>query len=287
MKIKHATLADIEATLFPVDSRPVPYVSDLPKPTKDSKHYANFNTPTGYQLIVNEKEGEVISCMTNDYKLITNQLVFETADNYAKKLGGVCSEANLLREGAVAKYKWIFPDYPVDIGDDDPDDTLFPTVDVINSYDGSNELTAIAGHWRLICTNGAIIGVIVEKGKTRHLKSMLNVGKLEDSIKGTVDAVVKHFGKFANHLKNTKFKPVEHIPRVANFFPEHESDFMIQKILMDKPKTWWDLYNVATNVFTHHSKRNQDSVRKRENRVFKDVLKMSGYKINESEVFLA
>ena len=266
----------LKSTLFPVEE--VPAYWGLNKKNMSTEH----------KFIVRKDTNEVISCMTNDYKLVTNEEVFEKANDYICNLNGILSEAQTFKDGAVTQYKWVFPDFPIDVGRlRDAKDIVYPSVDIINSYNGTVALTTMAGHWRLVCTNGAIIGVIIQKGKTRHLNGMMDIIKLEKNIKESVDSVHSHFGHFAAHLQEKKFKLVTDLPKIMSFFPHEQGDYIVQKILSEKPTNWWDLYNIITNVFTHHSSRSHRTVREREGGIFKDVLKMSGYESKDSEVYIA
>ena len=68
------TLSD---TLFPVKEVPA-----IGIPTEiDEKEIDS----TGYKFIVREDTGEILSCMTDEYRLITNESLLKTANQFLKK----------------------------------------------------------------------------------------------------------------------------------------------------------------------------------------------------------
>ena len=72
--------ASMRDTMFPVIEDPI-YLRD----GKDS----------GYKFIMREDTGEVLSCMTNSYKLVTNKEVIKKADNALVKTGAVLRECSV------------------------------------------------------------------------------------------------------------------------------------------------------------------------------------------------
>ena len=90
-----------------------------------------------------------------------------------------------------------------------------------------------------------------------------------------------------NQINNKVVKPGVAYLRKQKIIQRGKILLKNQKILSEKPTNWWDLYNIITNVFTHHSSRSHRTVREREGGIFKDVLKMSGYESKDSEVYIA
>ena len=64
----------IEQTLFPVTETPAVFPDD-PSGYKS----------TGYKFIVREDTGKVLSCMSNDYKLVNNKDIIDVALPVLKK----------------------------------------------------------------------------------------------------------------------------------------------------------------------------------------------------------
>ena len=51
---------------------------------------------TGYKFITREDTGQILSCMTDEYKLVPNKKIFDYANPIIKKNGGVLKEATII-----------------------------------------------------------------------------------------------------------------------------------------------------------------------------------------------
>ena len=54
-------------------------------------------------------------------------------------------------------------------------------------------------------------------------------------------------------------------------FPVQANEIVTQRLIADKPKTFWDLFNVGTNVLTHHMNRSSEATHTLENSIYKAV----------------
>ena len=84
--------ANINDILFPVKEVPARITSKLPH--KD-------DIDTGYKFIMREDNGRILSCVTNNYQLVDNSMVFEKSDNIISKEGGILKEVESF--GGVAR----------------------------------------------------------------------------------------------------------------------------------------------------------------------------------------
>tara|TARA_R110000787_G_scaffold69241_1_gene154288 strand:+ start:181 stop:543 length:363 start_codon:yes stop_codon:yes gene_type:complete len=114
----------IESTLFPVKEVPVMY--DIAGKDKSQ--------PAGYKLIVREDNNKILSCMTNDYKVVTNKQIVDVATPILAKHKAVLKEAVSLADGQKTVWKWVIPDKKIKIA---KNDELNPEIIIKNSYDGS------------------------------------------------------------------------------------------------------------------------------------------------------
>ena len=119
---------------FPVKEIPVMY--DVVKTTNGKKH----DVDSGYKLIVREDTNDVLSCVTNSYKLVTNKEIMQKASPILKNQGAHLEEMRIFGNGARTKYKYRFPDTKVEIA---TGDFVNPEVIINNSYDGSTEVSAM------------------------------------------------------------------------------------------------------------------------------------------------
>ena len=84
-------------TLFPV--KEVPAVGQL--------FGEGLKEKTGYKFIIREDTGEVLSCMTDEYKLVTNQEIIKTAEPILKGCGATLREAKVLQDGKKTQWKYV------------------------------------------------------------------------------------------------------------------------------------------------------------------------------------
>tara|TARA_R100000664_G_C2752328_1_gene139620 strand:+ start:1721 stop:2512 length:792 start_codon:yes stop_codon:yes gene_type:complete len=250
----------LKTTLFPVKEIPA-----VGYPLDDNQDVTLLDK-TGYKFIVREDTNEVLSCMSNEYKLIKNQEIIEKAMPVIEDRGGVMVEQNLFGNGSRASWQWKFPEIEVDIGGGD---LMNPTINISNSYDGSSEASAIAGAFRLICSNGLIIGITLGKGSTRHsIWSKKN--NFEEIISSVINSVENIFKTDFKDLINTEIDK-KHIAKLIKLFPETHTESLLHYILAHKPKTYWDLLNAATWVATHQMKREVEATHKFESKLYSTV----------------
>ena len=255
----------LDTTLFPVTE--VPAIGKFPK----NKNYTQEPTKdTGYKFIMREDTNEIISCMTNEYNLIPNEQILDTAVPIMDKYGAELKEVRTFSEGSRSQWTWNFPDSTVDIGGGD---YVNPTVTIKNSYDGSLEASAIAGAFRLVCSNGMVIGIILGKDSVKH--SIWNKKFDFDEI---ITSVVKKTGAIFSEdfplLAETKVKTKD-IASVIKMFPEQYTDTVVNYMLGNEIDTYWDLLNAATWVATHSMKRKVEATHKFESRLYPSLSNMA------------
>ena len=62
---------------------------------------------------------------------------------------------------------------------------------------------------------------------------------------------------------------------MIKMFPDYANTLVTDKIIIEKPRTFWDLLNVGTNVLTHHMNRNLDSTHGLEQRLYPKIKKLA------------
>ena len=139
---------------------------------------------TGYKFIVREDTGTILSCMTDDYRLVKNETIMNYANPVIKKNKGVLKEVRLFSNGAKTTMTWQFPNQKVHVG---PDDDISPEIIIRNSYDGTIGVNLLAGAFRFVCTNGMVIGVVLDNYKNKHSVYNIELDKLEQSIIDTIE----------------------------------------------------------------------------------------------------
>ena len=219
---------------------------------------------SGYKFIVRPDTGAVLSCMTDSYRLVTNESIINAAEPIVKKHGGEVKEVSIFSNGRSTHMKWHFPKHVVKIG---KDDELTPEIVVGNSYDGTLGVNIMAGAFRLICLNGAVIGIVASKYKNKHIKSNISFDDFDEVISETMDKTKLIFKEEFPVLQGTEFKD-KHIINFLKMFPIQANEMVTQALIANKPKSFWDLFNVGTNVLSHHMNRNAQSTHNIEGRLY-------------------
>ena len=103
--------SELQHTVYPVSEYPAIY-SD-----KDNREV----DCTGHKFIVRDDTNEILSCMTDEYKIVDNKDVLESAlkvlDDTAMK--AELSEARVFSGGQRTSWKWIIKGVKVKIANDD------------------------------------------------------------------------------------------------------------------------------------------------------------------------
>ena len=252
--------------MFPV--KEVPAIGKFPK----NANYTQEDTKsTGYKFIMREDTGQILSCMTDSYKLVENQVINKASEKVIKKNGGRIKEVQTFGNGARSMVKWEFPKHKVTIG---KQDELTPEIVWQNSYDGTVGLNIIAGAFRLICLNGAIIGVIATKYRNKHSIYNVSLNDIEPVIDETINKTKMIMKEEFPLLHDTKVRD-RHILKMLKLFPLTSSEYITQTLIDSKPQNLWDLFNVATNVTTHGLDRKMESTHKLESKLYNLVKSMA------------
>ena len=228
------------------------------------------DVPTDYKLIVREDTNKILSCMTNSYKVIDNSTLLDAALPKLQEMGAILQETNIFGEGARCQWKFRFPDIKVKV---DEGDYVNPTVHIKNSYDGFYEASAVAGAYRLICSNGLVIGYTFGKSSARHHIGSKKI-EIDSIITDVIESVVNIMETDFPNLVDTKIKK-KHIADLLTSFPSQYMDTAIQKMMGKPPKTYWDLLNVATWVATHQMDRKKEATHKFESDIYKTINNMA------------
>jgi hypothetical protein len=258
------SIVTIGESLFPVKEIPA---IQYPNPS-DELNQEKYKS-TGYKFIVREDTGAVLSCMTNEYKMVKNEEIISKTEAVLKTTKAELKEVKIFGNGARTKWTYRFPNQKVKVA---KDDYVNPEIIINNSYDGSTTVGIMGGAFRLVCENGLIIGYML--GRTRNIHSIYNnsLDKIEEFIADTVQKVTTTFDEKFPILVETKLKS-EHIVDIIKLVPTQAMEPLTQYLMAHKPKTYWDLLNAATWVATHHLNRDMESTHKMESMIYPNISK--------------
>ena len=238
-------------------------VKEVPAILQDS------HLSTEHKFIVREDTEQVLSCMSNEYKLVTNQEVFEKSSEVVKEFEGTLTETKIFGNGARARWRYRFPQ-TIKVGEDD----MHPEIIMGNSYDGTSQVYMMMGAYRLVCSNGMIIGVTFGKFNNRHSVYNPNVKQLDTVLPDMIRTAITAIENDLPELQNIKLNPSD-VGKIVELFPEQSIENLVQYLLTHKPDTYWDLLNACTWMSTHVLNRKTEATHKLEQNVYKTIKDMS------------
>ena len=250
----------LSETLFPVTEVPAIGVPE----GVDEKEIDS----TGYKFITRSDTGDILSCMTDEYRLVTNSEIMDVAGPLMKKSGAKLCEARTFGNGARTMWQWKLPD-KVKV---DSRDYVNPTVTIRNSYDGSIQVHILAGAFRILCSNGMIIGIVISNKSNRHSVYNLHLDNIEEAITDTIETSRKIFSRDFPVLVKTDIKR-SHVMQLIKMFPDFVMAEMTKYLVGQNPQTYWDLLNCATFLVTHHMKRNYETTHQLEHSIYPRISK--------------
>lgn len=124
--------------------------------------------------IVDQNTGHCYNVCTDAYQPIRHQEVIHLVEQAAKELpeyGKPVFKVQMLHEGGKLNIEVKFPEVEFDINPK-VGDIVNPTINVKSSYDLGWKYSGQFGAYRLVCSNGAIVGTIFDSFKKRHLNSL-------------------------------------------------------------------------------------------------------------------
>jgi len=254
----------INEAMFPVREVPA-----LITGNEFSDQFGDTATNTGYKFIVREDTGEVLSCMTDEYKLVTNEELHLAADETLRKCGAIEREVKVLGGGKRTIMRYVIPNVKVKISGKD---IVNPEIMFKNSYDGSWEIGIQAGAYRLVCANGMVIGVVLSKKSNKHSVYNPRISELPEIIAETIENTSNIFKEDFALMLDTKVDK-DHIQSLIEMVPTNVMEPFVQYLMGHKPSNYWDLINAATWVNTHHMNRNHNSTHTFESRIFPTISK--------------
>lgn len=117
--------------------------------------------------IVRDETSEALATVTDKYKLVTNRDFVSAVDLAADELNIRLEAKRAEYNNGRSYYRMILPDMEMKVGKD-PSITQ-GSIDISNDYRGGGSLRILAGWFRLVCTNGMVVGEIASKENRRHV----------------------------------------------------------------------------------------------------------------------
>ena len=126
-----------------------------------------------YKAIINPVTNHTFAIASSKYKLVTHEEVMENVESVIEevnKYGPYTKKINLDKEGARMRTTYKFMEMEMPVGD--KGDLINPTIEVFNSYDLSWRHTVMIGAYRMVCTNGMVVGEEFMSYKKKHTQDL-------------------------------------------------------------------------------------------------------------------
>lgn len=226
----------------------------------------------GYRAVVDANNGRTFAITKTGYKPVPHQELLEHMDELCSEFpewGTPEKSIKLDNWGGRMKVKYIFKDIDFVIGktSDGKPDTVHPTIEAFTSYDTSLALRILVGGFRMICSNGMVVGKVLAEYKKKHTMG-LDMKKAKKIIGTGMDDYSKAVGLWKSYAERTAIEK-EVFAYGELPFQAAEKDLIESEIRKlgssvswnyEKPKeskvviNAWDMYNILTDVATHNVK---------------------------------
>ena len=219
------------------------------------------NLAPGYKAIVDSNTGKVFSIVSKDYKIIRHEQAIEHIKSIIARndhLGKYHNEVNFYNAGGRMRCTFTFPGISAEI---QKGDVVKLQLHLFNSYDLAWSFTIIFGAFRLVCTNGLVIGNTIFHIKKRHVYELddLNIRK---NIATATKQFEKQAGKWMN-LAQIPLHPTTYEKVMKSMkFGKGTTEEIRQRVDRDASGynnedfpviSLWAFYNVLTWYITHRA----------------------------------
>lgn len=223
----------------------------------------NLTTTTGLgcsqKAVVRTDTNQVISVVSDDYKLVRNEEVFPELLGILNDMGieHQIRRHSIVNNGASAYLEVICPDEQFILGGKDKNCLRFI---LANSYDTTRSVSIILGAFRFICTNGMILGMAFASYRRKHIGEFdLSFSKdlFTDRIEQFRDNKHRWEKLYDQPLDRiTGHNRIDQIQKKLNWGDRATNRVKdLWGINRDNERNVWGLYNCYTNEITH-SRRN-------------------------------
>lgn len=211
--------------------------------------------------VVRQDNGDVLGIVSNKYQLLKHEDVVES---FRKALSGIRHEekVEVTNGGANLYLTYSFNEEMIEIRKGDFVKLQFI---VRNSYNGSSSLQIMLGAFRLVCTNGMIIGKKFFSFSQRHIGAGGEI-KIE-TIREKVEFLTAQFSKtlptlqaMSEHRLGAGESDETRFNKKNINLPEYLLKQARENYMVGQDYTRWGFYNALTDAITHSMKKESPSM---------------------------
>jgi hypothetical protein len=171
---------------FPVSLR------DFEVPFSDATGEPVMASAERFKAVVREDTGKVLAVHRSTYNLVHNEEIYPQFEEALRRskldLTDMYTSIAVNDDGASVVKSYHFPAHKVAISKGDEVDMVLR---VRNSYDGRWAFGTVLGGYRLICSNGMVIGKQFSSSYGKHTRN-LNVSTSVDKLNAAIDVYKEH-----------------------------------------------------------------------------------------------
>lgn len=221
--------------------------------------YDGLGRKTKMRSVIRSDTGELLSCVSDKYALITHGKVTGFVEDNLRK-AGIATDRRIImsHRGARMYAEYNTRGHQVEV---EKDDVVGMQLIVRNSYDTSGSLAIVLHSVRLVCTNGMTApGERMFNHSKRHVGEIEFNDKLEKQLLNSVSSYNDIYIPFFKGLIKkplTKMEGRDIIDEVCGcgILPEYKKEhFTIEWNKGEKPNAW-NLFNLFTYYLTHEIKK--------------------------------
>jgi hypothetical protein len=203
--------------------------------------------------VVRADSGDVLGIVSKKYQVLKHE---DVVNSFRKALAKTNYEEKIkiAKDGSSLYLTYSLNDEMIEIRDGDFVKLQFI---VRNSYNGSSSLQIMLGAFRLVCTNGMIIGKKFFSFSQRHIGTGGEI-KIE-MIREKIEFLTAQFSKTLPVLQEMSeyslgVDPEMFTPEAINL-PEYLLKEAENNYMYDEDFTRWGFYNALTNAITHSMRK--------------------------------
>ena len=212
-----------------------------------------------YKALVNLETGKLFSIVSKNYRLIKHQDAIgqvEEAIAHTRSLRNCRVTTKFYNDGGRMCRKYCFPDVRIEL---EPGDTINPELNLFNSYDMTWPFRVLLGGFRLVCSNGLIVGKKLFELRKRHVYELEDLN-LEDEVSGALDRLARQTTEWKKWAKRPLTeKAYGNILKAMNFGKKatQEIGIKIQQDIEDVDPNGvpitsvWIFFNILCWFITH------------------------------------
>jgi hypothetical protein len=231
-------------------------------PVAEQEVFVGGRISTGHKGIVRVDTGEVLAIHGEGYKLTPNEAIMtqfvDALSSSGLTLDGAMVQSKVSHEGARMFSKIILPAHKVEIA---PGDCVDLQISVVNSYDGWTALRSIFGGFRILCSNGLVVGTKMWEGYGRHTQNLdiSATARRLQNVAQSYENVSDVWSKWANStiLEGQWEQVVDVVAPTEKAKETLLNQFVAEKVELGS--TVWAAYNALTHWSTHTTSNRKDA----------------------------